>query len=54
MATLDDPEHLLERIKEVFDLAEEALAQQIDTSQHAESQAERGNDDQVASSGRVE
>jgi len=42
-ATLDDPEAVVERIKELYDLAEEALDRQISESQGDDSFAHRGN-----------
>jgi len=42
-ATLDDPEAVVERIKELYDLAEEALDRQISESQEGDSFAHRND-----------
>jgi len=46
-ATLDDPEAVVERVKELFDLAEEALNQQIDRHQSDSAIASRDTGNQA-------
>ena len=46
-ATRDDPEAVIERIKELFDVAEEALSQQIDRHQSDSAIASRDADNQA-------
>ncbi len=46
-ASLDDPEAVIERIKEFFDLAEEALSQQVDRHQSDSAIANRDADNQA-------
>ncbi|CAN5880097.1 hypothetical protein BH23PLA1_BH23PLA1_39040 [soil metagenome] len=45
-ATLDDPEAVIERVKELFDLAEEALDRQIAESQSIDAFARRDAEEQ--------
>ena len=45
-ATLDDPESVIERIKELYDLAEEALDRQVSESQEIDNFARRDAEDQ--------
>jgi hypothetical protein len=45
-ATLDDPESVIERVKELFDLAEEALDRQISESQSIDAFARRDAEDE--------
>lgn len=50
-ATRDDPEAVIERIKELFDLAEEALSQQVDRHQSDAAIASRDSEHQSESNG---
>lgn len=50
-ATRDDPEAVIERIKELFDLAEEALGQQVDRHQSDSAIASRDADPQPGNYG---
>ena len=50
-ATLDDPVAVIERIKELYDLAEEALDQQIDRHQSDSAIASRDAEHQPANNG---
>jgi hypothetical protein len=50
-ASLDDPEAVIERIKELYDLAEEALDQQIDRHQSDSAIASRDDDHHPANNG---
>ncbi len=50
-ATLDDPEAVIERIKQLYDLAEEALDQQIDRHQSDSAIASRDADPHPVSNG---
>jgi hypothetical protein len=50
-ATLDDPEAVIQRIKELYDLAEEALDQQIDRHQSDSAIASRDAEHQPANNG---
>jgi hypothetical protein len=45
-ASLDDPEGVIQRIKELFDVAEEALSQQVDRHQSDSAIASRDSDPQ--------
>ncbi|MBY0587911.1 hypothetical protein K2X85_12090 [bacterium] len=47
-AKLDDPEGIIERVREYYDLAEEALQDQIRRYQELEAQADRETDDPSA------
>jgi hypothetical protein len=47
LAAPDDPEAVIERIKELFDLAEEALSQQLDRHQSDSAIASRDADNQA-------
>jgi hypothetical protein len=51
-ATLDDPEAVIQRVKELYDLAEEALSQQVDRFQSDSAIASRDSDHQPANNGR--
>jgi len=51
MATVDDPEAVIERIKELFDVAEEALSQQVDRHQSDSAMAARDADHQPDNNG---
>ena len=46
LATLDDPESVIERIRELFNTAEEALARQVSDSQSNDAIARRDGNDQ--------
>ena len=50
-ASLDDPETVIERIKELYDLAEEALNQQVDRHQSDSAIAARDADPQPGNNG---
>ena len=50
-ATLDDPESVIERIKELYDVADEALSQQIDRHQSDSAIAARDADPQPVNNG---
>ena len=50
-ASLDDPETVIERIKELYDLAEEALNQQVDRHQSDSALAARDADPQPGNNG---
>jgi len=51
LATVDDPEAVIERIKELFDVAEEALSQQVDRHQSDSAIAARDADPQPGNNG---
>ena len=51
-ATLDDPESVIERIKELYDVADEALSQQIDRHQSDSAIAARDADHQPVNNGQ--
>jgi hypothetical protein len=51
-ATLDDPEAVIQRVKELYDLAEEALNQQLDRHQSDSAIASRDDDHQHPNEGR--
>ena len=50
-ASLDDPEAVVERVRELFDLAEEALSQQVDRHRSDSAIASRDADPQPARNG---
>ncbi len=50
-ATLDDPEAVIERIKELYDVAEEALSQQVDRHQSDSAIAARDANPQPVNNG---
>src|SRR6185312_7896885 len=53
LATPDDPETVIERIRELYSIAEEALDRQISDNQSIDAMARRDADDQPGSNGRT-